>query len=370
MKNDPFCILTHNYHTDSIFLIHEDVKTLDEAFKRGQDLGKRITNTLFKDPMELQFEKVCRGFIIFSKKHYIYYKFEVNDLSKGKLDAKGVEIVRRDNCSLVGNTLRMCCDYIFKENAPEKAELLIKQVLSDLYTRKVSLKDLLITRSLSRDTDEYSNKQPHADLVERMRTRPEEEITGGIPQVGDRVMYVMVAQGERGLVAEKAEDPLYVLQNDIPYDVEYYVENQIKEPVTRLLTPVIGEKRVAALFAGEHTRKVVKKTSALTKQGVFSSFFTQTYTCSLCGTKNCKQIVCDSCKKRKRDDSNYENLKIELEEKRAQYEAVYKSCQKCQGNDGEVLCLARDCSQLYERIENEKEYEVKKRKLKDIEDLL
>jgi DNA polymerase delta subunit 1 len=43
------------------------------------------------------------------------------------------------------------------------------------------------------------------------------------PQVGDRVSYVMVKalKGSKGF--EKSEDPLYVLQNNLPVDYEYYL---------------------------------------------------------------------------------------------------------------------------------------------------
>ena len=45
------------------------------------------------------------------------------------------------------------------------------------------------------------------------------------PQVGDRVAYVMVkaAKGSKGY--ERAEDPLYVLNNNLPIDSEFYLQN-------------------------------------------------------------------------------------------------------------------------------------------------
>jgi DNA polymerase delta subunit 1 len=45
------------------------------------------------------------------------------------------------------------------------------------------------------------------------------------PTVGDRVAYVMVkgAKGSKGY--EKSEDPLYVLQNNIPIDYQFYLDN-------------------------------------------------------------------------------------------------------------------------------------------------
>jgi DNA polymerase I len=56
--------------------------------------------------------------------------------------------------------------------------------------------------------------------------------------VGDRVPFVIV-QGKRGrkskeLFVNRAEDPAYVLEKNMPLDTEYYVEKQILPPVLRI----------------------------------------------------------------------------------------------------------------------------------------
>lgn len=54
-----------------------------------------------------------------------------------------------------------------------------------------------------------------------MRERDE----ASAPQVGDRVAYVMVKalKGSKGY--EKSEDPLYVLNNNLPIDTDFYLNN-------------------------------------------------------------------------------------------------------------------------------------------------
>ena len=75
------------------------------------------------------------------------------------------------------------------------------------------------------------------------------------PSVGDRVAYVMIkaAKGSKGY--EKSEDPLYVLQNNLPIDYQFYLEHQIKQPLLRLFEPAFPNAE-ALLFQGEHTRNV------------------------------------------------------------------------------------------------------------------
>ena len=41
---------------------------------------------------------------------------------------------------------------------------------------------------------------------------------------------------------EKSEDPLYVLENNIPIDTKYYLDNQLSKPLMRIFEPILGEK--------------------------------------------------------------------------------------------------------------------------------
>jgi len=60
--------------------------------------------------------------------------------------------------------------------------------------------------------------------------------------MGDRVPYVII-KGVKGAAAyEKAEDPIFALENNIPIDVKYYLENQISKPLLRIFEPIMGEK--------------------------------------------------------------------------------------------------------------------------------
>ena len=39
---------------------------------------------------------------------------------------------------------------------------------------------------------------------------------------------------------EKSEDPLFVLENNIPIDTKYYLENQLSKPLLRIFDPILG----------------------------------------------------------------------------------------------------------------------------------
>ena len=41
---------------------------------------------------------------------------------------------------------------------------------------------------------------------------------------------------------EKSEDPLYVLENNVPIDTKYYLDNQLAKPLMRIFEPILGPK--------------------------------------------------------------------------------------------------------------------------------
>lgn len=56
-------------------------------------------------------------------------------------------------------------------------------------------------------------------------------------------MAYVIIKGIKGAAAyEKSEDPIYVLENNIPIDTKYYLENQLSNPLMRIFEPVLGEK--------------------------------------------------------------------------------------------------------------------------------
>ncbi|KAG8405041.1 DNA-directed DNA polymerase delta [Metarhizium acridum] len=83
---------------------------------------------------------------------------------------------------------------------------------------------LVITKALTKD--DYAAKQAHVELAHRMKKRD----AGSAPALGDRVAYVMVRGAAGAKNFEKSEDPLYVLENNVPIDTKYYLDNQLANP--------------------------------------------------------------------------------------------------------------------------------------------
>ena len=50
-------------------------------------------------------------------------------------------------------------------------------------------------------------------------------------------------------ISQKAEDPIYVLEHNLPIDVNYYLENQLSKPLLRIFEPILGERKAASLLS-------------------------------------------------------------------------------------------------------------------------
>lgn len=82
-------------------------------------------------------------------------------------------------------------------------------------------------------TNVYSTENsPHIALCKKIAKRD----PGASPVVGDRINYVFIEdENPKSKLFEKAEDPQYVLDNNLKIDVNYYINNQIKKPISEIL---------------------------------------------------------------------------------------------------------------------------------------
>ncbi|RYE83270.1 MAG: hypothetical protein EOO65_04230, partial [Methanosarcinales archaeon] len=267
--------------TDSV-MVKFGVPDVPTAMKLGAEAAKEVTK-LFPPPVKLEFEKVraplaplgtqrlrtCEPcmrshvrvpcvlqvyfpYLLMNKKRYagLYWsKPEKWD----KMDTKGIETVRRDNCALVRQVVDTVLRLILMERSVPAAITYVKQTISDLLQDKLDISMLVITKALgkSASSEEYAAKQAHVELAERMRKRD----PGSAPAVGDRVPYVIIEAAKGAPAYEKSEDPIYVLENNIPIDTTYYLEHQLSGPLTRIFEAILDNP--ASLFTGEHTRTVI-----------------------------------------------------------------------------------------------------------------
>ncbi|XP_063157019.1 DNA polymerase delta catalytic subunit isoform X1 [Candoia aspera] len=333
--------------TDSV-MCRLGVQSVAEAMEIGREAAAWVSSH-FIPPIKLEFEKVYFPYLLINKKRYAGLYFSSNSDMHDKMDCKGIETVRRDNCPLVANLINTCLQKLLIDRDPAGAVAHAKEVISDLLCNKVDISQLVITKELTRTADEYAGRQAHVELAERMRRRD----PGSAPNLGDRVPYVIISAAKGVAAYMKSEDPIYVLENNLPIDTQYYLEQQLAKPLLRIFEPILGEgKAQNVLLKGEHTRC---KTVLTAKVGGLMAFATKRSTCIGCrAVLNHHGAVCKFCLDRQSELYQKEVTHLScLEEK---FSRLWTQCQRCQGSLHEdVLCTSRDCPIFYMRKKVQKD---------------
>lgn len=214
------------------------------------------------------------------------------------------------------------------------------------------MSNLVITKALSKET--YDGKQAHVELAKRMKDRD----SGSAPALGDRVAYVIVKGAGGAKNYEKSEDPIYVLENNLPIDYKYYLDNQLSKPLIRIFEPILGEKKAGQLLTGEHTRSIAV---AAPSMGGLMKFAKKTQTCMGCkkplnSAHEKEGAVCENC--RPRFGELYRKTLTKVSELEVRFARLWTQCQRCQGSvHNEVICSSRDCPIFYMRMKAKKDVE-------------
>nr|BAJ78733.1 DNA polymerase delta catalytic subunit [Lepidocampa weberi] len=331
--------------TDSV-MVKFGVQTVKEAMALGKEAAEYVS-AKFVQPIRLEFEKVYFPYLLINKKRYAGLYFtrpEIHD----KMDCKGIETVRRDNCPLVAKLITTCLEKILIDRDPNGAKTHAQQVISDLLCNRVDISQLVITKELTKTDKEYAAKQAHVELANKMRKRD----AGTAPKLGDRVPYVIVNATKGTPAYQKAEDPIYVLENNIPIDCVYYLENQLAKPLLRIFEPILGESKAESeLLRGDHTRTKIVVTS---KVGAMAAFTRRRAACIGCKAmlKDERDAVCPHCKEGEVYQREIASMRV-LQER---FCRLWTQCQRCQGSLHEdVLCTSRDCPIFYMRKKVQKD---------------
>jgi DNA polymerase delta subunit 1 len=157
-----------------------------------EEAGKMVT-TCLKAPHDFEYDKVFSPFIIFSKKRYVGNKYEESP-DEYYQNSMGIATKRRDYAGIVkviyGGAIRI----LLTDRDPVAAAAFVKTKLMDLASGRVSLNQLMMTKSLRA---EYATPTPpaHKVLANRIAARD----PGNAPASGDRVsfLYVMPSVGQQ-----------------------------------------------------------------------------------------------------------------------------------------------------------------------------
>merc|ERR1719266_1968759 len=144
--------------TDSI-MINSNSIDYDHVFKLGAEI-KAAVNKTYK-LLELDIDGVYRYMLLLKKKKYAAVTVEkkANGQMVSTTELKGLDIVRRDWSQLAANTGKDILEKILSDRSYDERIAYIHErleaVAKDLKEGKIALPDLAITKSLTKDPNDY-----------------------------------------------------------------------------------------------------------------------------------------------------------------------------------------------------------------------
>lgn len=268
--------------TDSIF-IKFPTKDLAESIKLAQQAADRITTTINRRPYRIEYEKTFYPFILFCRKRYVGMMYG-DDTVKCYRKSMGIALKRRDNAPIVKDVFGGALDILMEKRDIRAAQKFVQDMLIQVMQNKIPLEKFVVTKQLrddyitdvpdeitrhiciekSSDHRKECNKPngtkdsfgkikkyailhdlecPKSSIAHRtLADRMEERDPGNAPQVGDRIPYVYVAsRKDEKKQGDRIEHYDYVKEKNLKPDVEFYITNQIQNPVAQMFALAIDQ---------------------------------------------------------------------------------------------------------------------------------
>jgi DNA polymerase elongation subunit (family B) len=259
--------------TDSVFVKFsrnvdgrtlKDKEALQHCIQCGIEAGDYITNgnlikenkiikhpSLLNHPQDLEYEKTFWPFILISKKRYTgdKYEFKPDDCKRTSM---GIVLKRRDNAPIVKYVFGNVIEKIMIERDFESTLEWLKTTLNRIRKGEFPLRYFVITKSL-RSNYKNPTAQPHKVLADRIAVRD----PGNKPKANDRIPFAYIKlsndvlfdkqnpykSGSRKgqprlrniLQGDRVEHVDYISEHNLPLDYEFYITNQIMNPVKQVL---------------------------------------------------------------------------------------------------------------------------------------
>lgn len=215
--------------------------TILDALKEAKNLGLEVfysdTDSLFveNDPRKIEIlsKHMQEKLGLTLKPDEIYVRILFTEAKKryagllqdGRLDIVGLEVARGDWTEAARKVQEGVLEIILKEQSPKKAVEYVRSFLKDLFMGKVSYKDLILWKTITKDLREYKVRAPHVEAAKKLIQR------GWKLSLGDKVGYVITSKP--GSLYDKAEP--YILASLKDIDLRYYAERQIIPAALRVL---------------------------------------------------------------------------------------------------------------------------------------
>ncbi len=216
--------------TDSIFVKCKP----NEISKHIDILNKEIYPSLLKSfgcpecRIKLDYDKGFKSLLIVKKKNYagklsIHKGREATDDTP--LEIKGLEIVRSDKIRYVQKLQKEFLDLILDPDCdPDIINNRVTEEGRKFFTDDIDVRDITISKSISKPLEEYKGKVLTVDIARRMESKGEEVF------VGMKIPHVVTKSNPQ-------QEGVHVNEFTGHFDRTYYWKNLILPPLERIIKP-------------------------------------------------------------------------------------------------------------------------------------
>ncbi|KAJ4470185.1 DNA polymerase family B-domain-containing protein [Lentinula aciculospora] len=230
--------------TDSLF-VNSNATELSEALRISNEF-KKVVNERYRK-LEIDLDAIFQRLLLLQKKKYAAVKVENG--TETSIEVKGLDMKRREYCTLSKNVSQYVLNRILSGEATEIVVEQIHEYLTSVGENvrggTYQLDEYVINKRLGKNPEDYpkAEGQPHVQVALKMKAK------GGNARAGDVIPYVFcTAEGEESVKTTQSDrarhrDEVRRAGSGLKIDADYYLSQQVLPPVQRLCEEIEGIDR-------------------------------------------------------------------------------------------------------------------------------
>jgi len=194
-----------------------------------------LTNSLSCLSLLNCLQKIYYPYVLYSKKRYAAIKFE-DPNEKGKMDVKGLALVRRDFSPITREILQESLETILHAKDTPTAISETRERIRKVLDNEYPMEKFVMSKTLR--TGYKNDCLPHLHVANKIFDR-----TGFPVPSGSRVPFVYIEDRKNPDIKQsfKAECYTFAKDNNLTIDRLFYVEHQLKRPIISLFDPLVED---------------------------------------------------------------------------------------------------------------------------------
>jgi DNA polymerase I len=188
-------------------VIYLDTDGIQVIRKKEVNIEKLINEINKKFPISIELEYIAKRAIFFAKKKYCH-------LVDGKIEARGVEFIRKDYPKIIKEAQKKIIEIILKENDVKKAKEMANEFRKRIEEKKVKRDELILIEQLGKKLEMYERTSKIKSCAEWLKKEKGIELHRGMN------LEIVIIKGKEP-INYRARPVQFFEINDIDFD--YYL---------------------------------------------------------------------------------------------------------------------------------------------------